>query len=435
MRSFTFESLSPQEFDDFSFSDHEGNFQQTSAMAEVRRKDGAEVEFFGVREDGKLVAATALEYHHNGMSQFAQVHDGPLCDYHDTELVSFLFKELKSKAKKAGCAQMEITPEIPYLVRDSFGEELPKGPNAKWPLGTPIDAPVEADREAFDNIVAQGFEHSGFVREYTAVPRWRYLKDLHDIKDEAALLKSYNKNTKRNVRIANESGVIVRRAKREDLAEFHRLCELSGEKHGFENRSVEYFEQILDCLGDNAEYCIAYIDTRAYLESWLEKRDGFQKEVQRLEKSLPTANKPARVERQLKDQRSKYEASLKRIEQAQKHIDEDGEMVPVSAALFIWHPQECVYLFSGGDQRYAKFYAATALQHHAMLECIERGVPSYNFYGIDGVFDDPKDPGYGVLEFKQGFNGYVEELMGSFTLPVKPMAYAAKKLAHKVLGR
>ena len=70
-----------------------------------------------------------------------------------------------------------------------------------------------------------------------------------------------------------------------------------------------------------------------------------------------------------------------------------------------------------------------------MLECLERGCNRYNFYGINGVFDDPKDPGRGLLEFKQGFGGYVEELMGSFTLPVKPIVYKAKVLARKVLGR
>ena len=70
-----------------------------------------------------------------------------------------------------------------------------------------------------------------------------------------------------------------------------------------------------------------------------------------------------------------------------------------------------------------------------MCECLERGVKSYNFYGIDGIFDDPNDPGRGLLEFKQGFGGYVQEMMGSFTLPVRPVAYAAKRLAHKILGR
>ena len=65
--------------------------------------------------------------------------------------------------------------------------------------------------------------------------------------------------------------------------------------------------------------------------------------------------------------------------------------------------------------------------------CLERGVTRYNFYGISGVFDDPEDDGRGVLEFKQGFNGYVEELPGEFTLPVSKLRYGVSDLAHKLL--
>ncbi len=65
--------------------------------------------------------------------------------------------------------------------------------------------------------------------------------------------------------------------------------------------------------------------------------------------------------------------------------------------------------------------------------CIERGVNRYNFYGIDGIFDDPDSEGRGVLEFKQGFNGYVEELLGEYTAPVRPVVFAAKSLARKLL--
>lgn len=93
-----------------------------------------------------------------------------------------------------------------------------------------------------------------------------------------------------------------------------------------------------------------------------------------------------------------------------ERIARDGEVVPVAVGLFMWHERELVYFSSGSDDRYAKFYAPTALQHEMMSRCLERGVTRYNFYGISGVFDDPEDDGRGVLEFKQGFNGYVEEL-------------------------
>ena len=45
-----------------------------------------------------------------------------------------------------------------------------------------------------------------------------------------------------------------------------------------------------------------------------------------------------------------------------------------------------------------------------------------NFYGISGIFD-PKDKNYGMYEFKRGFGGEVQELVGEFTYPVTWIYY------------
>ncbi len=431
-RNFTCKEITAEELDAFSATHPQGNFQQCSGMSRVRKENGVSVSFLGFYEASELVGATELEVRGHGLSTFAEIHDGPLVDFADSELAAFVFAELKARAKAAGAAQLIMTPERPWRTRNSAGVELDaEGASL---AGVPEDAPHGPAQAEFNNILAAGFEHRGFLTEYTAVPQWRYLKDLSPFADGEKLLASYAKNTKRNVRIALENGVIVKKATRDELQLFHDICGLSCEKQGFENRTLTYFQQLFDCLGDTAEFNIAYIDTAKHLASWEKKRDEFAAEVAKLERSLETARTPEKVERKLADIRKKHEAAEKRVQTAQEYVAE-GELIPAAAALFIWHPRECVYLFSGSDPKYAKFYAATAIQHHVMCECLERGCRRYNFYGINGIFDDPKDPGRGLLEFKQGFEGYVEELMGEFELPVRPAVLAAKKLAHKVLGR
>ncbi len=431
-RTFTCAEITPEELDAFSATHPQGNFQQCSGMAGVRSDNGVGVQFLGFYEGGRLVGATEFEVHGHGISIFAEVHDGPLADLADAELVSFVFSELRRRAKQAGAAQLIVTPELPWRTRNSAGEELDhEGASlANVPAGTER-GPAKAQ---MDNVLAAGFVHGGFVREYTAVPRWRYLKDLSPFANADELLASYAKNTKRNVRIALDNGVVVKKASRNELPLFHDICGLSCEKQGFENKPLSYFQQIYDRLGDTAEFNIAYIDTAQHLASWEKKRDEFASEAAKLERSLETARTPEKVERKLNDIRKKHEAAEKRVETAKEYAAL-GELIPAAAALFIWHPRECVYLFSGSDPKYAKFYAATAIQHHVMGECLEHGCTRYNFYGINGVFDDPDDPGRGLLEFKQGFEGFVEELMGEFEMPVRPAVLAAKKLAHKVLGR
>jgi peptidoglycan pentaglycine glycine transferase (the second and third glycine) len=55
--------------------------------------------------------------------------------------------------------------------------------------------------------------------------------------------------------------------------------------------------------------------------------------------------------------------------------------------------------------------------------CIEHHVNRYNFYGISGDFrEDAAD--YGVYEFKKGFGGTVEQMIGDFILVLNKPAYA-----------
>ena len=67
-------------------------------------------------------------------------------------------------------------------------------------------------------------------------------------------------------------------------------------------------------------------------------------------------------------------------------------MLPAAASMFVSHPNEVVYQYSGSLEEYKPFYASALIQYEAMLHlCVEKGVPRYNFYGISGVFDDPDD--------------------------------------------
>ena len=57
---------------------------------------------------------------------------------------------------------------------------------------------------------------------------------------------------------------------------------------------------------------------------------------------------------------------------------------------------------------------------------IENNYKKYNFFGISGIFDK-KDSEYGVYEFKKGFGGVVEELIGDFYLPTS-ILYKIKRI-------
>ena len=55
-------------------------------------------------------------------------------------------------------------------------------------------------------------------------------------------------------------------------------------------------------------------------------------------------------------------------------------------------------------------------------QAIDEGYSYYNMLGISGFFKKGED-GYGVFDFKRGFNACVVEYIGNFTLPVSNLLY------------
>ncbi|NMN02059.1 peptidoglycan bridge formation protein FemAB [Bifidobacterium sp. DSM 109963] len=422
MRSFALATLTEEEFDDFSGRHPEGNFQQTSAAGRLRSAQGVEVEYLGVRENGELVAAALLETHRSRLSTFSVIHDGPMCDFHDAELTAFFVEQLKQRAKGNKAAQLEITPELPYRLRDGEGKPLPAEQG-----GAPAN-------DAVDNLVACGFEHGGFSIGYTAVPRWRYVKDLTGGDGEQALLKSYDKRTQWSVKRAASMGVHVRELGEDELKVFADIERATAERRSFEYRGEGYFRRFKEAYGSKAHFMVAEIHIAEYRADMQAKRDALKTKVAALEAKI-AERETTKLTRQLGEESRNLAAAEKRLAEAAE-LAKKGDVLPAAASLFVEHPRETVYLFSGSVEEYKPFYASALIQHYAMLHlCLERGVNRYNFYGVDGVFDDPDDPGRGVLEFKQGFNGYVEELMGEFVLPVRPIMFRAKTTLRKLLGR
>ncbi len=90
----------------------------------------------------------------------------------------------------------------------------------------------------------------------------------------------------------------------------------------------------------------------------------------------------------------------------------DGKTTPLTAAMFVNDGHEIVYLYSGSVRQYQKLGGAHLLQWHMIQEALDSGCKRYNFYGVKPV------EGNGVYNFKQGFRGHVEELLGTFILPI-----------------
>ena len=229
-------------------------------------------------------------------------------------------------------------------------------------------------------------------------------------------------------------GVRIRQIGMDELHIFSSIEQDTAERRHFAYRGEEYFREFAQAYGEHAHFLIAEIDTHAYFNAMQQKADDLQRLVDDLDAKI-AVHETTKLRRRHNEESSNLAAARKRLDEARVLV-ERGERIPVAASLFVDMPQEVVYLFSGSLEEYKPFYASALIQYEAMLRlCVEQGIARYNFYGIDGVFDDPNSEGRGVLEFKQGFNGYVEELPGEFMRVLRPAIYRLEQFVHTVRSR
>ena len=415
--SLTPTKITPAELDAFSAAQVQGSFQQTSQMAAMGAFNGP-VDYVGVKRGDKLIAACYVVYTRSRFGLEGSVWCGPLCDYDNPQVVEAMTEALRRSAKAHHAISVSCWPAAVYRLHDLDGK----------PTSDP-------DTTMMDNMARFGWKHGGFTVGYeSVVNRWNFVKDLAGITDEKSLLKSYDKRTQWSVKRAQSMGVHVRELSDDELGVFARIERQTAERRSFEYRGEAYFRRFKEAFGSKAHFMVAEIRIDEYMADMTAKREALSAKVAAL--TAKNAERPTtKTERQLGEETRNLAAAEKRLNEAAEFA-KDGDVLPAAASLFVEHPREVIYLFSGSVEQYKPFYASALIQHDAMLRfCVEHGLSRYNFYGIDGVFDDPDDEGRGVLEFKQGFNGYVEELPGEFVLPVKPVAYAMKQFAHKLLHR
>lgn len=107
-----------------------------------------------------------------------------------------------------------------------------------------------------------------------------------------------------------------------------------------------------------------------------------------------------------------YRSMKKAFRDKVQFIVAEREGEPLSAAMFICDDKEMIYLYGGTNRAGQRYASSYALQWEMIKKAIAQKYQRYNFYGTKPI------AGNGVYQFKQGFRGQMEELLGSFALPI-----------------
>lgn len=402
--------LNKDEYIKFSEKHPYRNFLNLVESLETKKYSGWKIEFVGVKSDGEILAATALtSISIMRFYRYYYAQRGFLVDYRDEELLKFFVSKIKAFAKKNKALYLKVDPYIIYKERDNEGALVEGG---------------EDNSYVIDALKQLGFRHKGFTVGYDDVSQARWLYSLYiDGRSEDEIYKQFDEQTRWSINKTVKQGIKIRELPLEEIDIYTKMMDETAERRGFPGRSHDFYKKFTEIYGDRCKLLLAYLDLDEYLITLDEEKMKLNKELESIEAKLLETPNNKKTKNKKRVTEEAIDVNMRKCREAGELKEKHGNILNMASACFTVYDNEIVYLFSGTDNRFRGYNAPYAIQWWMIRYAIKNGINRYNFYGISGDFNK-ESPDYGVYGFKKGFNGVVEELIGDFIMPIRPLAFS-----------
>ena len=384
-------------------------FLSAPEIGKLRKSNGWSVYFVGVKDSNKVIAAAMLVSHirHFGKYEFYAPR-GILVDYEDKELLNYFLNNIKIFVKKNHGYIFRMDPYVIYRERDIDGNIVENGENHSTVVS-------HLESLGFKRVSISNMEQVG----------WMFSLPLEG-KSCEQILKEMRPNTRNTIRKTEKIGITVKELGYNELDRFQNIMIETGERKKFSIRNVDYYQKMYELFHDKGE--IKYYVTELDLVKYQKKLEEDKKLAEDKLSKLSDAKYNEGQKKNLENEITSYEKRIKEAEDIR--IAKNTDVITLSGSMFMIIQPEIIYLSSGNYEEFMKFNSQYLLQWMMIQYGIEHGFKKHNFYGIPAnINKHPKD--YGIYEFKRGFNGVVEELIGEFEIPIT-WHYYLMKLIHKI---
>lgn len=228
------EDKDKNQFEDFVINNKKGHFMQSLKWVDIKEEWKNEV-VISVDENGKIVGGLNILIRKVPYINRSIMYSprGPVCDIHNEEILKDLVEGAKVLAKKHRAFILRIDPDI-----------------------------KNTDKEFKDLAKKLGFKIKDNIKKFSdgIQPRYVFRLDVKD-KNEEELLKSFHEKTRYNIRLSMRKGVTIKDGTKEDLKDFHKIMQETGNRDHFGIRPLSYFEKMYDVLApNNMKVFMAYYD-------------------------------------------------------------------------------------------------------------------------------------------------------------------------------
>ena len=400
-----FVELTEQEYENYWKNHPQKTFLSAKEIGKLREKRNWKVNYVGLKEQNKIYGAAMLLSRKKKFNMYEFYSPrGFLIDYNNKDLLDTFTKEVSKYIKEKKGYILRIDPYIINQERDRDGNIIENGVNNK---------------EIIDNLKNIGFKKVPAKNKEQV--SWMFSLDLEG-KTEEEILNEMKPNTRNIIRKAEKSGITIKELSFDELPKFNNIIKDTGKRRHFTTRNKDYYEDMYNLFHPKNE--VKYYVSELNLKDYVEKLTTEKQEKQgKLEKTTKVGKKE-----ELKKDIISLENKILDAESIRKKTNSD--IITLSGSMFMLIQPEIIYLSSGNYEEYMKFNSQYLLQWELIKYGIKNGFKKHNFYGIPENINEKPD-NYGIYEFKKGFNGYVEELIGEYELPLS-IHYYLFKLMHKL---
>lgn len=405
-----FRELTVKEFEKFALGHEQISFHQSKEWAELKKVNGWSSYYVGVVEGKKVLAASLLLAKSTPIKKkMFYAPRGFLIDYKNMELLSFFTSQVKKFVKSKNGFFIKIDPYVSYRERDINGDLVEGG---------------YCCDDIISNLKKCGYHHYGFKNGYQQLqPRfifWLLLKG----KTEEEIWDKFSKDTKRHINKTKKELLVLEEVTKDNIDDFCGIMEHTSKRRGFIDRPKSYYLRMLDVFGSHIKILSAILYTDKAIDYWNNILSNLNKDKSDKEKIvLESGSKKS------KDALKQVEREIKEVEDnisyLEKVKEKHGSRIVLASSMFLMYGKEVLYLFSGSYKEFMKYNAQYLIQWEMIQYAIKNNYERYNFYGIEGKFDDDN----GVYGFKKGFDGEVVEFIGEFDLIVNKGYYYLYKIA------
>ncbi len=412
--------LKNEEFKNWALENDEISFHQTIEWANLKKTNGWNHYFVGLKNNNKILAGALLLEKQVPIihKTFLYSPRGFLIDYHDKKLLKSFTDGIKEFAKEKKAIFVKIDPYVMYKERDKDGNIVENG----------ID-----NSDVVNNLKELGYKHFGFnLMQDTLQPRWIYTITMKD-RTEEDIQKDMDSKTRQILRKNERLGVKIREINEDELPIFKDIMQHTGERRDFIDRPFSYYQNMWKNLHDSGilKILLAEINFDEEIKKTKEEIKKLEEEIKVREEKFNDKSKPMN-EKKYNQKQQKDKDEIKRlkqnIEKTKELKKQYGKQPILGGILFLVYGKEVLSLYGGSKKELMSFQSAYNLHYAGIKYAIDHGYERYNFYGITGDFS-PNNPLLGLYLFKKSFGGQVVELVGEFDLIISKPWYHIYNLA------